>query len=265
MVINWRSEMKRLLIYLLLLLSIDVSGQLVMPGVVASSKVPSPLLTGLVAYYKCDETSGTTIVDEQGNQNGTTDGTVNVAGILGRALSFDASGEEMTIAYNANISLAGCAATSVSVWINITATAGTETHNSYIIRFINTAAPTTAFAIYQGSVTNKIYTGITNSGNTTTYANTTSAYTTTGVWIHIVSIAEADVANKIYINGVNVANAPGTFTGVFAQDNVEYVGNNGVEHFNGLIDEIGIWHRVLTPTEVGQLYNSGSGYAYPFN
>ena len=34
--------------------------------------------------------------------------------------------------------------------------------------------------------------------------------------------------------------------------------------WNGSIDEMGVWNRILTPTEIGQLYNSGNGLAYPF-
>jgi len=34
--------------------------------------------------------------------------------------------------------------------------------------------------------------------------------------------------------------------------------------FDGLIDEVGIWSRALNSTEVSELYNSGSGLAYPF-
>jgi hypothetical protein len=32
----------------------------------------------------------------------------------------------------------------------------------------------------------------------------------------------------------------------------------------GDIDEVGIWSRVLTSTEVTQLYNGGAGLQYPF-
>jgi hypothetical protein len=34
--------------------------------------------------------------------------------------------------------------------------------------------------------------------------------------------------------------------------------------FNGSIDEVGIWSRALTSSEVTSLYNSGSGRQYPF-
>lgn len=34
--------------------------------------------------------------------------------------------------------------------------------------------------------------------------------------------------------------------------------------FNGNIDEWSVWNRTLTPAEITQLYNSGSGFTYPF-
>ena len=35
-------------------------------------------------------------------------------------------------------------------------------------------------------------------------------------------------------------------------------------HFDGLVDEVGFWKRVLTSQERTDLYNSGSGLEYPF-
>jgi hypothetical protein len=35
-------------------------------------------------------------------------------------------------------------------------------------------------------------------------------------------------------------------------------------NFDGLIDEIGLWRRVLTADERTQLYNGGNGLTYPF-
>lgn len=36
-------------------------------------------------------------------------------------------------------------------------------------------------------------------------------------------------------------------------------------NFNGLIDEIGMWNRLLTIEEASELYNNGRGLTYPFN
>jgi len=35
-------------------------------------------------------------------------------------------------------------------------------------------------------------------------------------------------------------------------------------YWSGLIDEIGIWSRVLTADEITALYNEGTGITYPF-
>jgi hypothetical protein len=39
----------------------------------------------------------------------------------------------------------------------------------------------------------------------------------------------------------------------------------GANFYDGLIDEIGIWKRLLTLSEISDLYNSGSGLSYPFS
>ncbi len=38
---------------------------------------------------------------------------------------------------------------------------------------------------------------------------------------------------------------------------------DNIQYLNGALDEIGLWTRVLTSTEVTQLYNGGAGLAYP--
>ena len=38
-----------------------------------------------------------------------------------------------------------------------------------------------------------------------------------------------------------------------------------INFLNCYIDEVGIWSRTLTSTEVSDLYNSGSGLQYPFS
>jgi len=40
--------------------------------------------------------------------------------------------------------------------------------------------------------------------------------------------------------------------------------HGGGDYMDGLVDEVGIWNKVLTSGEITDLYNSGSGLAYPF-
>lgn len=40
---------------------------------------------------------------------------------------------------------------------------------------------------------------------------------------------------------------------------------NASNYHDGLVDEVGIWKRVLSEAEIDELYNSGTGLAYPFS
>lgn len=53
---------------------------------------------GLVAWYTMDNISGSTLVDEMGNYNGTINGSpTQVSGLIGQALSFDSTGDYVAI------------------------------------------------------------------------------------------------------------------------------------------------------------------------
>jgi hypothetical protein len=74
---------------------------------------------------------------------------------------------------------------------------------------------------------------------------------------------------RLYINGGNVSNkmtAIGSFDGSAISDLT--IGNDDsrsrTRACNGKIDEVGIWSRELSDTEITALYNSGNGLAYPF-
>ena len=43
-----------------------------------------------------------------------------------------------------------------------------------------------------------------------------------------------------------------------------YLGFGNTQHWDGLIDEVGVWKRTLTTDERTALYNGGSGLTYPF-
>jgi hypothetical protein len=93
-----------------------------------------------------------------------------------------------------------------------------------------------------------------------------------GQWAHLVATHENGVGGKLYVNGVlrtTVANV-----NPIVYDSVEtpsigcaFVAGGGQPTWfmkNGSkLDAIGVWNRVLTATEVTELYNSGNGKQYP--
>lgn len=85
-------------------------------------------------------------------------------------------------------------------------------------------------------------------------------------WYHCVcvhTISAGTATKKIYLNG-NLEQT-NTQTGIFSQTtNPLYIGRwAGGEWFDGKLDEIAIWNRVLTPEEIQQLFYAGNGNQYP--
>ncbi len=82
-------------------------------------------------------------------------------------------------------------------------------------------------------------------------------------WYHIVCRYCAVTGElSIFVNNAKTTTA--SVGGVAASSSPSlYVGNEGWgNQSNGQIDEVGIWYRPLSDTEVGDLYNSGSGEFY---
>jgi hypothetical protein len=75
-------------------------------------------------------------------------------------------------------------------------------------------------------------------------------------WNHLVLISE-NYQNKLFING-NLAGTSNQVTPQQSQQNSEFLrlgfGPSNLTHFNGSLDDIGIWNRALTAEEVQQLY-----------
>lgn len=85
-----------------------------------------------------------------------------------------------------------------------------------------------------------------------------------GVWAHVVyTRSGSDVRG--YLNGTMtgpVGSAAGTLvpTANFRMG----TRNDNYSGYFGVLDEVALWTRALTDSEVSQLYNSGSGNFYPF-
>lgn len=87
----------------------------------------------------------------------------------------------------------------------------------------------------------------------------------TSGWVHVAMTFDSAYL-RLYVNGTEVAAhelpIPGPvaeFGGLVIGGHREGTGRN----FDGMLDEIAVWQRVLAPTEIGELYNSGSPQALP--
>jgi hypothetical protein len=83
-------------------------------------------------------------------------------------------------------------------------------------------------------------------------------------WHFIYGEVAADSSVSISLNGgaLSTGTAGGTF--VPLADFALGLASGGGAHWNGQIDEVAIWSRVLDVDERAELWNSGAGRFYPF-
>ena len=129
---------------------------------------------------------------------------------------------------------------SVSVWFNLNTTSGIQTilefdfENRILYRAVSTDA-------------NKAYIG--NSG----YFNHGNSYST-NQWYHLVITFKAGSPYKIYVDGTNTNTGGNTSIAAFSNDNIIGASNtSGGGGLDGKLDQVRIFNKELTQTEVNQL------------
>jgi hypothetical protein len=220
------------------------------------------LCDGLISCWEFDETSGTTAIDANGNNDGTIDGaTINQTGKVDKAYDFDGADDLVNTNLNTHYT-----EFSFSCWIYLDGwgedglgrifdkrEAGLQVLGLYV----DGSSSNNRIAFYQSRSTAL--------GQWRTESSTLSL----SDWYHIcVTYDNSSVDNdaKIYINGTSMtiveANMP---SGTVTTNTDNYIiGNRGTKDrsFNGKIDQPAIWNKILNPSEVEELYNSGNGKAY---
>lgn len=219
------------------------------------------LKTGLVAYFKLDETSGNR-ADSFGSNTLTDNNTVTSAtGLFSTCASFaSASSEYLSILDNAALST-GNIDFSIQAWVNLTTKVSNrvvvskwgDSQNEYIL-YWDLPQDRWSFAVSSNLTASTVLTG-TNGGSPSA-----------GTWYHL--IAWHDAANDqigICVNN-GTPNTAVYSSGITDGTHFFAIGRNGdttfPQYLNGSIDEVGFWKKVLTASERGQLYRNGAGLAY---
>jgi hypothetical protein len=207
---------------------------------------------GLVSVWRMDEGGGTTTADVKGVNEGTLVGPVWDYGVYGGALRFDGTNDYVNAGEDA--SLVMTTALTLSAWIYPTGN-GDPTYGGVIagkegeyllarwtggmIRWA-LASTTPGWAWYDGGVIAPLNT-----------------------WTHLVFRYDSATAKaSIYANGVAVisydATGPvGDYSPTF---NKFWIGGRQydptVQNIQGILDEVTLWNRALSGTEIRQLYDS---------
>lgn len=229
------------------------------------------LIDNLVSYWKLDETSGTR-ADSHGSNNLTDNNTVTQAtGKIGNCADFEFSNSEyLSIADASQGGLDITGDMSVSFWVKVESLPGSA--NYKILSKWGASNGSYMVGYRDASGTPKIRLDLYDNGDGSTNVPVDWTYTlTVGTWFHVVitsDVGVSDTISELFINGSS--QGTGTHTGVnsiFSGTGPFNLGAyGGIDgYYDGLLDEVGIWSKVLSGTEVTELYNSGSGLAYPFS
>lgn len=229
---------------------------------VAVGKNAGSYASDMIAHWKFDETSGTSAADSTGNGN---TGTLTnspawqgTAGKRGGAILLDGTNDYVTAG---DINAAeGIGAITVSTWVKHSVAGETQhvyksncdgANDSWEIYsgYPNTDG-TAAFMIGSSDGT------ISNSGLGTTDTSDGSWHMLTGVY---------DGAYiRIYVDGVEESST--SYPGITIHSNTHNVeiggrcnGGGSGHYVNGLVDEVRIYGRALSPSEITDLYNATNG------
>lgn len=219
-------------------------------------------------HWKFDENTGTSTADASGNGNtGTlsTFGTGNptwATGNIGSALTFDAADDVVTVGSGATLD--DLPAITIAAWIKPN-TVGEGGSPGRIVHKGTTTSPTAGWQ-FVTQATNSIAFAVDHG---TTDLNRVSAAnalgTTLGVWKHVVVTwtGSATATNiKLYVDGVETAYSTTTDGGAARVSDAAssvFIGNDntGVRTFDGALDDVRIYNRVLSSTELTAIRNAG--------
>jgi YD repeat-containing protein len=215
---------------------------------VISSSTASVATTSLLAYYKLDESSGNA-VDATGNgyvlansgSTGYASGKINNGAVFNNtnAKSLQNSGA---------INFVTGGTRTWTTWVNF------SNINGYVLDNVTTNG--NIRMIVYGGGDNKIH--LFANGNEVVSGNLT-----TGTWYHVAATQNGSTW-QLYINGVFIGST--STGGLSYAANGFVIGNSyaGGGPGQNTTDEVSIWGRVLTPSEITSLYNAGNGLSYPF-
>jgi hypothetical protein len=208
---------------------------------------------GLVGYWTFDGKdiglSGTRAKDLSGNNNyGTLNGGASLKGIegkIGQALQFDGINDGVLVTGD----VMGTSATTVAAWINTR----TLTVDQNIISN-DTPAFIAELKIDQGDNQLEF-----SSDGGSTIAGISLTNLKTNTWMHIVAVRNSSNQVTFYVDGVQKGTpnqASGTPSGGATDTSLGYNSDSGGNYWNGLIDEVRIYNRALSASEIARLYNS---------
>ncbi len=242
--------------YKKLFISLSFIGLLLAPSIsLAATKFPidtgGTLTTGLVSYYKLGDT-----YDFYGSNNGTNNNGVTFSsGKVNNGANFvRASSKNIGISQPNSFG----SAYSVSAWINPSSLPASNGNYHFAVGVESSGFGLT---LLNSGGTQQVRSYHTNAAVNSDKGAAYNVSLTTGTWYHLVATWNGSVIT-LYLNGSSVATSSWSDiqTGGGTNSHIgSWIGASPSHFWDGSIDEVGIWSKALSTTEISDLYNGGNG------
>jgi len=225
----------------------------------------SSVCSGLAGYWSLDDGSGLTAADTSGNGNNGSLTTPNsptwVAGLIGSgALSFNGSNNYVDLGSGGSLNLTG--AMSISLWVKANNAAG-GVQDILSKGSVGSAPSAEQYSMHLnqfGGESDAVF-EISNGSSKASVASADNSISNS-LWYHIVGTYDGSSVLCLYIN--NVMTGCHTVSGFGALNQENYspeIGTNSYfpsQFLSGSVDDVRIYNRALSPSEVTSLYNLGN-------
>jgi hypothetical protein len=235
----------------------------------------STLTTSLASYWEMNETStgvgAVTRVDAHSantndlTDNNTTESINNTLNSTNAANFKRANSEYLSITDANQTGLDITGDMSVSAWVNPQSFTSGEQYRvickddgqpqrSYCVGLENSAGTPKAQMYNSSDGTN---------ANTTSLVSVNVGTVTAGTWYHFIWIYTASAGKiEVYKDGQGMGTTTGLKTSTYNSSAVFKVGGAAGAYLNAYMDNLGVWSKTLSATEIKDLYNGGVPLPY---
>jgi hypothetical protein len=219
------------------------------------------LSDSLVHYWKLDESSdgsgAVTRNDSVGTAHFTDNNTTpSATGLISNGCNFtDTSSESLSTTHLSDLDYTGAENISFSLWFKADSVTGV---NTIFSKWANPVGKPQNYILYTNGSTLTF-------GSLQDGAILTKASIATATWYHVVVTMSSSKNFAMIVNDGTPATGSSVGTpGGTGSSSVCVATNTTTNYYDGIVDEIGFWNKILSAAEITSLYNGGAGLAYPF-
>jgi hypothetical protein len=222
------------------------------------------IIDSLISHWKLDEASGTRS-DSHSSNDLTDNNTVTQAvGKISNAGQFTkANSEFLNITDNASLSVGDIDFT-IAAWVYADSVpTGSNTHA--IVAKDASGVRGYALTVFDSSGAKFAFQVGSDASTFTNHIDSTFGNVPTGEWIYVIAWHDATANTlNIQVNNGTVDSVSYSSGGYDEAQDFRIGQHFGGNNWDGRIDEVSFWKKVLTSQERTDLYNSGDGFAYPW-